>query len=154
MKVENLFDYETKVTGATNLILERIKKRDDRNLYSGISINVGLFCGIRKDSDSINNLLRHHALQEKDSTIINRFCGLNAYPIVIRFNQVEDFIKTLQGIELTFSAIRITYIEDIQDTTLYMQIFNDISLPLLSQYYDEIPLYILITILLHRLEPV
>ena len=139
MIIENMLDYEMKVQGVSELAMELINSGGDNKKYTGISRNIGLISGIKTTEDSGINLLQSYIRMETDAVIINRFCGLNAFPIIIKFNEIDDFIKTLQRIEKTFSAIRICSLEEIDDITAYEQIYSDCSLPILSQYYDEIP---------------
>jgi malate dehydrogenase (oxaloacetate-decarboxylating) len=147
LQFDNLIDYEMRVLGAAELAIEKSRGEENILKYSGISKNIGLFCGI----SSLNNpegqrLQELYSLSERDSIIINRFTGLNSFPILLKINQLDDFIKILQGIESTFSAIRIFILDNVDDIGIYERIYNDISLPVLSYYYDEIPLYLLISI--------
>jgi malate dehydrogenase (oxaloacetate-decarboxylating) len=151
MDIENVLDYELKIQGVSELALELIKTGEENIKYTGISKNIGLISGIRTTEDSNYNLLKSYILMERDAIIINKFTGMNAFPLIIKFNDIDDFIKTLQRIEKTFSAIRICSLEEIDDITVYEQIFSDCSLPILSQYYDEIPVAVL-TAIFHLLE--
>jgi malate dehydrogenase (oxaloacetate-decarboxylating) len=148
LQFDNLIDYEMNVLGAAELAIKKASDEENIFKYSGISKNIGIFCGISFLNDSEENHLRQqfYCLLERDSIIINKFTGLNAFPILIKINQLDDFIKILQGIENTFSAIRIFLLNDVDDIQSYERIYNDISLPVLSYYYDEIPLYLLISI--------
>ncbi|MDY6935585.1 MAG: hypothetical protein SVZ03_15350 [Spirochaetota bacterium] len=145
--IENSFDYDIKISGALDLILKRIDEREDGIIYTGLSKNIGLISGLFPQLDCMKGLLRTQVINEMDSVIINRFSGLNAYPVTINYTHIDDFIKILKGIESTFSAIRITYIDGQDDISLYDRIISETSLPVLTKYYDEIPLYLLITIL-------
>ncbi len=152
MQIENLLDYEMKVMGVSELALDMIKDEEDSLRYTGISRNIGLLSGIGTSNYSNNNRLSSYILKERDSIIINRFSGLNAFPIIIKYNQIDDFIKTIQGIEDTFSAIRIYHLEEIDDdVALYDQIYSESSIPLISRHYDEIPVCLL-TAIFHLLE--
>jgi malate dehydrogenase (oxaloacetate-decarboxylating) len=147
LQFNNLIDYEMNVLGAAELAIK--KSRDEENIfkYSGISKNICLISGISSSNNPEGKHLQElYSLSERDSIIINRFTGLNSFPVLLKINQLDDFIKIMQGIEATFSALRIFILENVDDIQLYERIFTDISLPVLSYYYDEIPLYLLISI--------
>ncbi len=146
MPIENILDYEMKVQGVSELALELIGSGKDNIQYTGISRNVGLVSGIKTAEDSGVNLLEAYVRMETAAVIINRFCGLNAFPVLIKFHDIDDFIKTVQRIEKTFSAIRICTLEEVDDIAVYEQIFTDCPLPILSQYYDEIPVALMAAI--------
>ncbi len=146
MNIDNIVDYEMNILGATELILNKLKSGDDALKYSGISKNIGLFCSITDDVEAKEEYLKIYALAEKDSIIIKTFSGLNSFPVIIKMSEQDDFFKVIQRVEETFSAIRIFNLDDADDISLYERFFDDISLPLLSQYYDEIPLCLLIAI--------
>ena len=122
--IENSFDYDIKISGALDLILKRIDEREDGIIYTGLSKNIGLISGLFPQLDCMKGLLRTQVINEMDSVIINRFSGLNAYPVTINYTHIDDFIKTLKGIESTFSAIRITYIDGQDDISLYDRIIS------------------------------
>lgn len=146
MEIENILDYEMKVRGISELAAEMIDNNEDNIKYTGISSNAGLISGIRSGSDSRVNLLKSYVSKERDSIIINRFTGLNALPLVITYAEIDDLIKTLRSVEGTFSVLRLCCLEGVDDTDIYDQIYSDCSLPALSQFYDEIPLYLLTVI--------
>ena len=87
-----------------------------------------------------------HVRSELDSAVVNRFAGLNAYPLVLEYTQQEDFLKTLQRMEKSFAALRIVQIDG-SDINLYEQISSEISIPVVSIETDDIPLYLLTMIL-------
>ncbi|MBN2403422.1 MAG: hypothetical protein JXN64_13665 [Spirochaetes bacterium] len=145
---DNLIDYEMNVLGAAELAINIARDSENIFKYSGISKNIGILCGI--SSINISNkkhfLQQLYALSERDSIIVNKFTGLNCYPVLIRINQLDDFLKILQGIEPTFSALRIFSLDDGDDIQIYERINNDLSLPVISYFYDEVPLYLLVAI--------
>jgi len=140
--VDNNNDYQMNILGAYELILKKI---DDGNGlgYTGLSKNVGLITGIKNtDVPEIDYLLKKYINSEKDSILINRFSGLNAYPVVVKFDYPEDLIKTLKKIENSYSAIRLMHIDEI-DISIYNQIISEIDIPVVSKALDDIPLYLL-----------
>ena len=138
------------VLGAAELAISMSLDAGTENVfkYSAISKNIGTFCGVTSvnNPDDKRNLQRIYSHLERDSIITNGFTGLNSFPVLVKLNQIDDFIKFLQGIEPTFSAIRIFHLEDVDDLQMYERIYNDVSLPVLSKYFDEIPLNLLIAI--------
>jgi hypothetical protein len=95
-------------------------------------------CKKRPDFSTEAIRLRHADL-ERDAAITNHFTGLNALPIIVTFTQIEDLVKTIQGIEAGFAAMRITGVDDLDDSAVYEQILSEMSLPAVSTAYDEIP---------------
>ena len=150
LPLNNFLDYEMNVLGAAELAIDLTRDVGAENVlkYSGISKNIGTFCGISSanNPDDKRKLQQLYSKLERDSIIINSFTGFNSFPVIVKLNQFDDFIKILQSLELTFSAIRISHLEDIDDIQMYERIYNEISLPVLSKYYDEIPLNLLISI--------
>ncbi len=151
IQIENQIDYEMKIQGISEIALEMINDTEESIKYTGISKNVGLISGIEASAYSNKNLLSSYILNEKDSIVINHFSGLNAFPFIIKYNQVDDLIKTIQRIENTFSAIRISHLDDMDDLSIYDRIYSECSLPVVMQYNDEIPISLLIAIF-HLLE--
>jgi malate dehydrogenase (oxaloacetate-decarboxylating) len=146
LQFDNLIDYEMNVLGAAELAIKIARDTENIYKYSGISKNIGIFSGVSSINNSDEKNFKLYCLSERDSIIVNKFTGMNSFPILVRLNQLDDFIKILQGIEITFSAIRIFSLDDVDDILTFERIYNDISLPVLSHYYDEIPLYLLISI--------
>ena len=150
LPLNNIIDYEMNVLGAAELAISMSLDAGTENVfkYSAISKNIGTFCGVTSvnNPDDKRNLQRIYSHLERDSIITNGFTGLNSFPVLVKLNQIDDFIKFLQGIEPTFSAIRIFHLEDVDDLQMYERIYNDVSLPVLSKYFDEIPLNLLIAI--------
>ncbi len=146
MPIENQNDYEMKVLGSSALIHEKISA-GQAGRYSGISRNIGLLCALRKRLDMPQDLLPVKYVDiEKDAIVLHRFTGLNGIPVIIVYQQNEDLVKTIQGIESTFSAVRILDIEDVEDISIYEYLNSEISMPVLSFRHDEIPLSMLIEI--------
>ncbi len=142
----NLVDYEMNVLGAAELAIQKSGDNDVFK-YSGISKSIGIFCGIASEKNTdARRIQKLYSFSERDSIIINKFTGFNAFPILLKINQLDDFIKNLQVMESNFSAIRILFLDNADDIEIYERIYNDISLPVVSYFYDEIPLYLLLSI--------
>lgn len=147
MRIETQADYEMRLLGSAALMREQIRKgKGDR--CTGILRTVGMLGCVKKRADASAETIRlRHADLERDAAITNHFTGLNALPIIITFTQTEDLVKTIQGIEAGFAAMRITGVEDLDDSAVYEQILSEMSLPAVSTAYDEIPLLLLAEIL-------
>lgn len=145
--LESISDYELRIQGSAILMLDKIARGNGYE-YSGISNSVGNISAVKMRPDMPpESFFRRHVQLERDSLITNRFTRFNAYPIIIKYNQIEDLIKTIQGIESTFSIIRIVDLEEIDDISQYEQIYSEISIPVVSALCDELPLYLLSEIL-------
>ncbi|PKL41350.1 MAG: hypothetical protein CVV44_01565 [Spirochaetae bacterium HGW-Spirochaetae-1] len=142
MPLEQYSDFEMGLLGAVELALEKIEN-DEGNAFSGILKNVGVITGVRAREDLRSKAIFSRFVQaERDCAILGRFSGLNGLPVAINFNQPEDFIKTLRGIESSFAALRITGIEE-ADLFFYEQIFSELHVPVISRDLDDIPVYML-----------
>jgi hypothetical protein len=143
MQIENEKEYEMKVLGAVELILNRLNGEGAVN-FTGLSKNIGLFYCYRKKEDfRPEKLMEEYTLEERDSIIIGRFTGFNAFPIIIRYDNIEDIIMTIHHIENTFKAVRIMEIEDVYDLSAHEQVCSELRTPVLSRPYDELPLFLI-----------
>ncbi|MFH0974816.1 MAG: hypothetical protein V1874_03420 [Spirochaetota bacterium] len=147
LQFNNLIEYEMNVLGAAELIFNRLQDKESISQYSGIFRNIGMLCGITAGEELLQKHLKLYTIAERDSIILKKFIGFNSFPLLIRLGQFDDFVKILLGVVSTFRAIRIIDLENIDDITLYERLYEEISLPLLSHCYDEIPLYLLIAII-------
>lgn len=147
MPVENIVDYELNVLGASDLILNLLDTEKDKSRFSGISRNIGLFCALPDENEIREDYYKVFTLLERDSVIMNRFSGMNSFPLLVKASQIDDLLKMIQKLQFTFSGIRLFNFEDMDDILSFERLYSETTLPLLSQYYDEIPLYLLIAIL-------
>ena len=142
MPVENISDLNTSVLGAADLIHEKIKNEDGIR-YTGIARSVCLLAGIKAEEEGERvHLLHEYTNAERDAVILNRFSGLNGYPLAVRFDHPEDIITVLKKIERNYSAIRIIRIDE-ASIMLYELIFSDLTVPVISMEHDDIPLILL-----------
>ncbi len=148
MTIETEADYELRVLGASELIQSKIKQGLKGREYVGISRNVGIIQGVKnREERDIPALFGNYVQEEKDAAVISRFCGLNPYPLLIGFDHIEDFIRTLQRLEQTFTLIRIAGIDDVFEAVQFEQLYSSLDTPILSRSYDEIPLLLLTAVL-------
>ena len=140
-ELENLNDFQTSLIGGAILIHEKIEAGMKSN-FCGIYNSVALISGhkIKKDL-SETEVYHQYTDSERDAVIINRFTGNNGFPLVIRYNSVEDMIKTIMTIESNFSCIRLMNHDE--DDILLNSIGDSINIPLISKDNDEFPLYYL-----------
>ncbi len=145
--IENQGDYEMRLLGAAALMREQIRLgRGD--FCTGIMRTVAMLGCIKKRIETpVDTIRLWHADLERDAVILNHFTGLNALPLIITYGQIEDLIKTIQGINAGFAALRIAGVEDVDDSGIYEQLLSEISLPVVSTLYDELPLLLLVEIL-------
>lgn len=144
MAVENRSDYDMRIQGACELILDKIAEGPEGARFSALSRNAGLFQPVKSGQDAPpGSILRSYALIERDAVIVSRFAGLNAFPLLVKYDQTEDLIKTFQRLEPSFAVMRLAEIPEVQEIALYEQICSELSRPVLSLPYDEIPLFLL-----------
>ena len=140
-QVENLNDFQTSLIGGAILIHEKIEAGMKSN-FCGIYNSVALISGHKVKKDSSENEIYHQYTEsERDAIIINRFTGKNGFPLVIKYNSIEDMIKTIMTIESNFSCIRL--MNQDEDDILLNSIGDSITIPLISRDNDEFPLYYL-----------
>ncbi len=146
MPVEHYDDYNIHVIGAAELIMEKLANEKERMDYLGIKRNVAVINALKSISGAGSEIfLRQYVMAERDSVIINTFSGLNAYPLMIKYDHVEDLIRSIRAVEDTYSVIRINYLED-DDFGIYEQVYENVSVPVLMRSFDEIPLCLLAVI--------
>ena len=146
MPIENITDFNTSVLGAADLMLEKIKSEDGKR-YTSIARSVGMVAGIRSTDEAVREHLLHEYVDaERDAVILNRFSDLNGCPLAVRFEHPEDVLQVLKKIELNYSAVRITRIDE-ATIMLYDMLFSDLTVPVVSLEHDDIPLLLLVFII-------
>ncbi len=139
--LDNLNDLQTSLFGGSALIHEKIDA-GMASSFCGISNAIALISGYKIKKDFLETEVYHqYTDSERDAIIINRFTGKNGFPIIIKYNSVEDMIKTIMAIESGFSCIRL--MNDDEDDILLNSIGDSISIPFISKNNDELPLYYL-----------
>jgi len=141
IELENINDIETSLLGGNRLIHEKIDAGLGKS-YCGCFNSIGLFSGYRASRNSnISRLYGYYADSERDAVIISRFTGRNAFPCVIRYSSIEDFIKSIKAVEENFACIRL-YKMDEEDLS-FSTIADSLTRPLISFELDEEPLFYL-----------
>jgi hypothetical protein len=140
--LETVQDYETSLLGAGDLLLDKINSGEG-DLYSGISRSVGLVSFVRDDNrETKNRYYSIHGISEMQSIFIGRFTGLNLYPLILKYSQQEELVKTLHKCEDAYRIIRLLFCDE-TDIFLHEQIYGDLRCPVISASFDERPLYLL-----------
>ncbi len=151
LPIESADDYEIKLLGATGILLDKIAQGKGAD-FSGVSRAVLSVSAVREKAEAQREqIYQRHALLERDSVIFHRFTGLNSYPLIVRYQQMEDLIRTMQAVSAGFCAVRLVEAEDLDDLGDYEQIREAVDVPMLCAAIEEIPLCIL-TEIIHMVE--
>lgn len=155
-RLDTAADFRTTVLGAAEMIRGKIRSGHGYG-FTGISRSVALVSGVKPSGETEQeHLLVEYAAAERDAVILNRFGGLNGFPVTIRFDHVEDIITVMKKIEHNFSVVRIMHVDE-GSMMLNEQIVSELRTPVISLEHDEIPLFLLLFIIKilikHRLKP-
>jgi len=153
-ELETVNDLKIKIISGNKIIHDKISNGEESK-YSGIFNSISVINGLKlNDEKDKNNLYYFHSESERDSVIINRFSGLNSFPMNITYNVIEDFIKSVKSIEENFQCLRFQNIKDF--SFFYSGMFESFNKPVLSKDYDELPILFLSIILkltkIHKLK--
>ncbi len=144
IEIENINDVWTALIGSNKLIHEKIEAGLQKNYCASFN-SVALISGIKNTNNpDINRYYHLYADSERDSVLIGKFAGKNAFPIVIKYNSIEDMIKTIKGIEESFCCLRI--MNNDEDGYLFSNIIDAVSRPLIFKELDENPTHYLAVI--------
>ena len=145
IEIENINDVWTALIGGNKLIHEKINSGLQKNYCASFN-SVALISGVKITNSGTNNNFYYHlyADSERDSVLIRKFSGRNAFPLVIRYNSIEDMIKTIKGIEENFCCLRI--MNNDEDDYLLANIIDAVSKPLIFKELDENPVHYLAVI--------
>lgn len=141
IEIENINDVWTALIGGNKLVHEKIDAGLQKN-YCGSFNSIALISGVKITNTGNNNQYYHlYADSERDSVIIGKFTGRNSFPVVIKYNSIEDMIKTIKGIEENFCCLRIMNNDD--DDYLLSNIIDSVTKPLIFKELDEYPVHYL-----------
>jgi len=139
--IENINDVWTALIGGNKLVHEKIDTGLQKN-YCGSFSSIAIISGVKITNTGNNNQYYHlYADSERDSVIIGKFTGRNSFPLVIKYNSIEDMIKTIKGIEENFCCLRI--MNNDEDDYLLSNIIDTVSKPLIFKELDENPVHYL-----------
>jgi hypothetical protein len=141
IEIENINDIHTGLIGGNKLIHEKIESDLQKNYCASFN-SVALICGVKISDERDDRLFYHlYADSERDSVLIRRFTGKNSFPIVIKYNSIEDMIKIIKGIEQNFCCLRI--MNNDEDDYLLANIKDLLTSPFIFRELDENPIYYL-----------
>jgi len=140
IQLENVNDVWTILVGGNKLIHERIDAGFQKNYCSSFN-TVAMISGIKITKNENNNFYHLYSDSERDSVLISRFTGKNAFPLAIKYNSIEDMIKIIKGIEDNYCCIRL--MNNDEDDYLFTNIIDSVSKPLLFRELDENPVHYL-----------
>ncbi len=144
IEIENINDVWTALIGGNKLIHEKIDAGLQKNYCSSFN-SIALISGIKNTATADPARYYHlYADSERDSVLIGKFAGKNSFPFVIKYNSIEDMIKTIKGIEESFCCLRI--MNNDEDGYLFSNIIDAVSRPLIFKELDENPVHYLAVI--------
>lgn len=141
IQIENINDISTALIGGNKLIHEKIDAGLQKSYCASFN-SIALVSGVKQSGNEISKNYYHlYADSERDSVLIGRFTGRNSYPLVIKYNSIEDMIKTVKGIEENFCCLRI--MNNDEDDYLFSSIIDSSVKPLIFRELDENPAHYL-----------
>jgi hypothetical protein len=144
MKIETLSDYEMNVLGVSAVAAEKILSSDNPASDTAVWKNIAIISGMKtKGGKKLNAQYLAYAESELYSAVISRFLNYNAFPLLIKYEQTEDLLKSINAIEPTFSAFVINQTDEDDAPDLYQQLTENSSAPVLSVKLDILPIFIL-----------
>lgn len=141
IQIDTNSDIETSFLGGTTLIHEKIESGFGKQ-YCSVSESVGIISGFKKMAETTDEYFHFLADSERDSILISRFTDKNSYPLAIKYQSVEDMIKTLKGIEESFSCFRFMN-SDSEDLMFRNTIIETLKKPVIFRELDELPFYLM-----------
>ncbi len=148
IRVDTPEDYEMNVLGVRQITNERIGDHDNPLSFTGIRRNVGCITGIKGKNERAKHLgALHYIDSEIAAVMLSKFAGYNGFPLLVKFDQPEDFLRNMSSVESGFSAFRINHIDDDDNTEVYEQLHDTLSIPFVSHTYDEMTVFALAGIL-------
>ncbi len=145
--IQNSNDFDLKVLAQYTVALEKIFGNEMNVELLSIGTNIGLISGSHSSQNEYSTEeLIMYLNSERDSAFIGMSANLDGYPLLVRFAQVEDFVKTVRQLSPGFAALRITGIISAQSFDMYQQLNDENLPPVLRHELDEVPLYLLVTI--------
>lgn len=137
-------NYEMNILGGKEILLESILESDDPNQISGIRKTSAFISVLNKKRAKESKIFfSEYARAESDSLSASLFSGINAFPFVLEYEILEDLYKTLNSFEKSFTSIRFLFLDDSHDISIYQHMTENIHIPFVSHYYDEMPLFII-----------
>ena len=137
-------NYEMNILGGREILLDSILESEDPYEISGVRKTSAFISVLNKKRTKESKLFFiEYARAESDSLSASLFSEINAFPFVLEYEILEDLYKTLNSFEKSFSSIRFLFLDDSHDVSIYQHMTENIHIPFISNYYDEIPLFII-----------
>jgi hypothetical protein len=144
MKIESRADYEMNVLGVSRIAAENILLSENPSSATAIWKNSAIITGMKtKGGKKTNSHFLSYVECELYSAILSRFLNYNGFPLLIKYDQTEDFLKSVGAIEPTFSSMVINQTDEDDIPDLYEQLIDNSSIPVLSIKLDILPIFIL-----------
>ena len=145
--VLNSDDFDLKVMAPYTLALEKINEGRVSTECLSIDRNVGMITGSHSQlTEYTTGELGLYLDCERDAAFLSVSTDLKGYPLLIRFAQIEDFIKNIRQLSPGFAALRIAGLLSPQGVELYQQLNDEHLPPVLRHELDEVPLYLMTNI--------
>jgi hypothetical protein len=141
IEIENINDIQAVLIGGNKLIHEKIESNLQKNYCASFN-SIALIGGAKITDEGDDRFFYHlYADCERDTTLIRKFTGKNAFPIIIKYHTIEDMIKIIKGIEQNFCCLRI--MNNDEDDYLLANIIDSVTMPLIFRELDENPIFYL-----------
>ncbi|HEY1405554.1 MAG TPA: hypothetical protein VF857_02995 [Spirochaetota bacterium] len=148
MRIDTPEDYEMNVLGARQIAHEKILESDNPLSFTGIKRNVGCITGVKGKNEQAKTVNASHYIEsEIASVMLSKLAGMNGFPFHLRFDMPEDFLKMIASIESGFSAMRISHLDDDDNSEVFDQLPDALSIPFVSRTHDELTIFALAAIL-------
>jgi len=145
--IQNSDDFDLKIMAPYSLALEKIREGNGSTALLSINRNVAIVTGSHTQlNEYTDGELELYLNSEKDAAFLSVAARFNGYPILVRFAQVEDFIKCIREISPGFAALRIAGLLTARGFDVYQQLTDEHLPPVLRHELDEVPLYLLVHI--------
>ena len=141
IEIENINDIQTVLIGGNKLVHEKIESDLQKNYCASFN-SIALIGGVKISDEKDDKFFYHlYADCERDSALIKKFTGKNSFPIIIKYNTIEDMIKVIKGIEQNFCCLRI--MNNDEDDYLLANIIDSVTRPLIFRELNENPVFYL-----------
>ena len=136
-------NYEMNILGAKEILIGKILEAENPFKISGASGSSAFVSVLGKNKAGDGRFYyAEYSRLEADALSASVFATVKAFPFILEFEIIEDFFKTLKSFEKSFFSIRINSLDDFTDYSVYRQISENISIPVLSHMYDEVPVFL------------
>lgn len=144
MKIETAADYEMNVLGVSRIASDKILSSDNPSSATAVWKNTAVITGMKpKGGKKTNAQYLSYVECELYAAVLSRFLNYNGYPLLIKYDHTEDFLKFVSALEPTFSSMIINQTDEDDIPDLYEQLIENTNVPILSIKQDLLPIFIL-----------